>query len=130
MKYSKQRELIYKAVVENAVHPTADMVYSIVRQQHPNISLGTVYRNLNLLCEQGKLYKICLPNASDRFDARCDNHYHMTCSKCGQLFDIESQTLSGLDEQINHIPGFTVTGYQILIEGICGNCLEDKHHES
>jgi len=72
MKYSRQRELIFETVIQNPVHPTADDIYSLVRTKLPNVSLGTVYRNLNLLSEQGDLYRIQLPNVSDRFDARID----------------------------------------------------------
>ena len=77
MKYSKQRELIYEAVLQNPVHPTADNVYTLIREENPNVSLGTVYRNLNLLSDNGLLRKIAMPNAPDRFDGRIDEHYHM-----------------------------------------------------
>lgn len=126
MKYSRQRELIYQTVVRNPIHPTADAVYAIVRTQEPNISLGTVYRNLNQLSQQGLLRKICIPNASDRFDAHCEEHHHMICTHCGRLFDISLDPLEGLNEQIQKISEFTITGYQILFEGICEEC-EVKH---
>jgi Fur family peroxide stress response transcriptional regulator len=98
--------------MQNQVHPTADTVYSFVRAQDPNISLGTVYRNLNLLCEQGLLRKISVPDASDRFDGRCEEHYHFVCTKCAKVFDVEPDSLPGLGEQIERIPGCKVTGYQ------------------
>ncbi len=122
MKYSKQRELVLETVMENPIHPTADTVYAMVREQEPNISLGTVYRNLNLLAEQGILRKIPMPAASDRFDGRTDPHYHIRCSGCGQLFDLPLAELAGLDEQLKNLPGFLVTGYQILFEGLCPEC--------
>ncbi len=126
MKYSRQREIIHRTVVRNSIHPTADTVYSIVRSQEPNISLGTVYRNLNLLSEQGFLRKINIPNASDRFDGRLDEHHHILCEECRQLFDIELGDLSVLDEQIKKQSDFTVTGYQVLLTGICPGC-KPKH---
>ncbi len=122
MKYSKQRELVLETVMENPIHPTADTVYAMVREQEPNISLGTVYRNLNLLAEQGILRKIPMPAASDRFDGRTDPHYHIRCSGCGQLFDLPLAELAGLDEQLKNLSGFLVTGYQILFEGLCPEC--------
>ena len=77
MNYSKQRELVLQAVLENPIHPTADGVYQQVRQQNPRISLGTVYRNLNFLAEMGMIRKISMPVGSDRFDGRLDQHDHM-----------------------------------------------------
>ena len=68
MKYSRQREIILNTVMENPVHPTADMVYSILREENPNISLGTVYRNLNYLAAEGIIRKITMPEGCDRFD--------------------------------------------------------------
>ncbi|MEM1484741.1 transcriptional repressor [Oscillospiraceae bacterium PP1C4] len=124
MNYSRQRELIYQTVMQNAIHPNADTVYALVRAQDPNISLGTVYRNLNLLCEQGQLRKISVPNTSDCFDGRCDEHHHLICTRCGKVFDISLGDLFVLDEQIKNSSEFTVTGYQLLIEGICKSCIE------
>lgn len=122
MKYSRQRELIRDTVLQNLIHPTADTVYSLVREQEPNISLGTVYRNLSLLSEQGTIRKISIPNASDRFDGRLDVHHHMICSKCGQVTDVELENISALDAQIRGITEFTVTGYQVILEGFCPSC--------
>ncbi len=127
MNYSRQRELIYKTVVENPIHPTADTVYAIVRAQEPNISLGTVYRNLNLLSQQGLLQKICLPNASDCFDGRCDEHHHMLCTHCGKVFDLPfTLKLEELKKQAGAFPGFLITGCQILFHGLCAEC-RGKH---
>ena len=122
MKYSRQRELILETVMENPVHPTADTVYAMVREQEPNISLGTVYRNLNLLAEQGILRRIPMPAASDRFDGRTDSHHHMRCCGCGNLFDLPIAEFAGLEEQLKNLAGFSITGYQILFEGFCPAC--------
>ncbi len=122
MKYSRQRELIHHTVLQNAIHPTADMVYTMVRAKEPNISLGTVYRNLNLLSDQGLLKKISVPNASDHFDGRVDDHNHILCEKCGQVFDIDLGDMSILDEKINKESDFIITGYEVLLTGICPEC--------
>lgn len=122
MKYSRQRELIHHTVLQNAIHPTADMVYTMVRAIEPNISLGTVYRNLNLLSDQGLLKKISVPNASDHFDGRVDDHNHILCEKCGQVFDIDLGDMSILDEKINKESDFVITGYEVLLTGICPEC--------
>lgn len=125
MKYSKQRELIYKTVMENPVHPSADMVYAMVRKELPNISLGTVYRNLNLLSEQGALQKISMPNASDHFDGRVEDHCHMLCEKCGHVCDIDAPYLEELTQRMRGEGNFRVTGCHVYFTGICGECIGD-----
>ena len=125
MKYSRQRELICQTVLQNPCHPTADAVYAMVREQEPSISLGTVYRNLNLLAEQGALKKISLPNAPDRFDGRTDPHQHLLCQRCGGLYDIDIGPLEQLERQIESVQDFTVTGYQVYLTGFCRDCAQD-----
>lgn len=122
MKYSRQRELIYRTVMENPVHPSADTVYEMVRRELPNISLGTVYRNLNLLSEQGALLKISLPNASDHFDGRTQEHCHMLCEKCGGVYDVDTPNLEALTGSLCDGCGFRVTGCHVYFTGICGEC--------
>ena len=124
MNYSKQRELILQTVLQNPIHPTADQVYNQVRRQNPKISLGTVYRNLNFLAEMGKIKKISMPVGSDRFDGRLDEHYHMTCTRCGRVFDVECAALEDLDRQIMESQGFQVQQRHLLLTGLCKECRE------
>lgn len=126
MKYSKQRELIFQAVREYPYHPSADEVYSRLKLTYPSLSLGTVYRNLNQLSEQGLIAKIKVPNGSDRFDGETKQHYHMVCSECGRLFDVRLTALEGLDQILEQEYGFTVTGHHLLIDGICKQCKEKE----
>lgn len=122
MKYSKQRELILTTVRKNLIHPTADQVYSIIRKTMPNISLGTVYRNLNLLAENGDIIKISLPNQSDRFDGTLEPHYHMICNKCNQVFDIKLDNLKGLSDDVFKKYEFSVESFDLIINGTCCEC--------
>lgn len=126
MKYSKQRELVLNAVRQNYCHPTADFVYTYLRREHPNISLGTVYRNLNLLAECGLIHRVGMPGGSDRYDARMDEHYHMVCEKCGCVFDVELELLDGLDRRIEEDTGFCVKSHNLIISGICSCCRHDE----
>ena len=96
LKYSRQRAAIKEYLSHTYGHPTADTVYLHIRKEFPNISLGTVYRNLNLLADMGEAIKISTPEGGDRFDGRTAPHYHVVCSRCSRIFDLE------LDEQ--HIP--------------------------
>lgn len=127
-KYSKQREIIRKALIENPVHPTADEIYTIVRRENPQISLGTVYRNLNLLAGEAAILKIPIPGHSDRFDGNPADHRHILCQDCGALFDMEFDPLSGCNEKIREETGIVVTGYHLIIHGICQNCQQKYKH--
>jgi len=125
-KFSRQREEIKKAAEENLIHPTANDLYSIVKQVDPQISLGTVYRNLNLLVEQEILQKISVPGGRDRFDANITEHYHIICERCGAVFDIDFDPLRELDEKIWEETGIKVTSHQLIVHGICQKCQEIK----
>lgn len=122
MKYSHQREVILDYVKRHAVHPTADMVYSALKGEYPNLSMGTVYRNLNLLSDLGELMKIRIADGSDRFDGRTDEHYHMVCEKCARVYDLE---LPQLAEEIGDIAaqsGHTLTRVMLTLTGECEKC--------
>jgi Fur family peroxide stress response transcriptional regulator len=126
LKYSRQREAIKNYLVGRTDHPTADMVYTAIREVYPNISLGTVYRNLTLLAQQGEIIKISCGESSDRFDAKTDPHYHFVCERCGQvedLMDIDAETINKLAA-----PRFDgeVRGHQLYFYGICKRCKEQE----
>ena len=87
IKYSRQREAIVQYLTGRTDHPSAESVYQALRQTHPNISLGTVYRNLGVLEENGQLMRIPMDNGSDRFDPNVVPHYHFLCRKCGCMSD-------------------------------------------
>jgi len=87
LKHSRQRDCIKEFLIGRYDHPTADMVYSHVREQFPNISLGTVYRNLSLLSELGEIRKITC-SGPDRFDANIMPHSHFICNCCGSVTDL------------------------------------------
>ena len=97
LKYSRQRESIKELLQAREDHPTADMVYESVRQIYPNISLGTVYRNLSLLVSIGEIAKISTPEGADRFDTRTEPHNHFICTKC---------RLSDIFSSLQYIPTF------------------------
>lgn len=123
-KYSRQREAIKQYLAHTKEHPTADMVYMNIRATHPNISLGTVYRNLNLLAEQGEIIKINCQDGSDRFDAYTKPHYHFLCKDCGKVLDIEMESI----DHINKVAGADfngrIEGHVTYFYGLCPNCVE------
>ncbi len=125
---SKQKEIIYNALLEEPCHPTADTLYNKLKPENPNLSLATVYRNLNQFASQGKILKIRVPDGSDRFDGSIHKHFHGFCTQCGEVFDIEAEELEGIEEKIMNISTFKVTQYILVIYGICNKCREKEIH--
>lgn len=122
MRYSKQREAVLNAVLWSLDHPTAEMIYEKVKKEIPNISLGTVYRNLNTLVEKGMIKQVLLPNEGSRFDKTLEDHNHFYCEKCKGLFDIPQSNLNQINKAIEEETGFQIYSQNIIFEGICKNC--------
>ncbi len=122
MKYSAQRELIKDVLKDNKDHPTADEVFIMVKQEMPNISLATVYRNLNQLAEQGVIAKISMPDGGDRFDSSPHEHCHLICNSCGKIYDLDLPLDVHLDDLILDAIGFRVNKRQFIAQGICTLC--------
>lgn len=122
MRYSKQRELVMQTVQDLCDHPTAEEIYDKAAQECPNLSLGTVYRNLNLLCENGQLLKVPIPGASDRFDHTLGDHAHAYCEVCGSVTDVLPQALPMLQEALKGGCGFQVHQMNLVLEGVCPEC--------
>ena len=117
-----QRTLVLKAVNKLQCHATADEIYEEIIKEHPNVSRATVYRNLNLLSETGHIRKIEIPGGADCFDHLCHDHCHVKCEKCGRIFDVDMEYVTGLEKNIRNDRGFSFTGYDIIFRGICPNC--------
>ena len=126
MRYSKQRELILNAVLNNKVHPTADIVYNFLKEDNPELRLETVYRNLNFLAENNMLKKISEPNGSDCFDVTLTDHQHLVCIKCGEVSDICIPELSVIEKKISDKTGFSINTSSLAFEGICKKCKKNN----
>lgn len=126
MKFSRQRELILQTLHDNPVHPTADYIYAKVREQMPNISLGTVYRNLKQLADNGMIKSIDGLDGTTHFDHYTETHYHFICNKCKKIYDIDSSLLPDMTQKISEETGFLIESHDITLRGICSNCLHHK----
>ena len=93
LKYSRQRESIKANLMSRHDHPTADALYASIREEFPNISLGTVYRNLSFLVEQGEVLSLKLGDGKEHFDGHTEPHYHFICTECGKVEDIFMEEL-------------------------------------
>ena len=124
VKYSRQRQLIHSFLMTRRDHPTAGVVYQNVRQEYPNISLGTVYRNLTLLAERGEILRLQVGDGVDHFDADTSRHCHFICSDCGCVTDIRVDCMEEMLTKARQ-------GFQGRIErqstcfyGLCEKCLD------
>lgn len=125
MKYSKQREMILELVQTSMEHPSADMIYEQARKKMPNISLGTVYRNLNQLVESGAIRKI-LTGSCDRFDKTVKDHCHFHCRKCNGVMDLPVEHVLKLKHDLMEKTGHKIECEELLFSGICVNCLKEE----
>lgn len=121
-RHTIQCALVLETVKKLRCHATADEIYDALVKEHPNISRGTVYRNLQRLCEMGEIRKREIPDGADRFDHLCSNHYHVRCVKCGRVFDVDMEYMADIDKSIKDTHGFVFTGHDIVFKGICPEC--------
>ncbi len=128
MKYSKQREMILNCIKSNPVHPTADMIYDVLKKEHPNLSLGTVYRNLNQLTEHGYIKKVAIPGYADRFDGTLHDHYHFLCLECHQVTDLTVTQLDELKNALQLAYGIEIVNTELSFKGICSACKTSGIH--
>ena len=123
MRYSKQRDAILDVLRETASHPTAEWIFDQVRHDIPNISLGTVYRNLNQLADGNLILRI-YDNGCVRYDGNLVRHDHFRCLHCLRIVDIQVP-LDGVEETITDNPPFKITGYSLELTGECPDCQAD-----
>lgn len=130
MKYSRQRELILNAVLSSSDHPTADDVYARVRAENPRVSLGTVYRNLNLLAENGLLRRVSVPDGSDRFDGTLEEHAHVVCAGCGRVEDLLPGALAPLLGELPRLTDYRILRTELVAVGLCPDCRNGSRPEN
>ncbi len=110
-------------------HPNADWIYDRVRNEMPDISLGTVYRNLRLLCQCGKAQEIDMTGTYTRFDGNPDNHYHFRCDNCGRVFDVAGAVDRALDDRVARETGFQISRHRLEFRGLCRECQRAGYSE-
>ncbi|NCB94574.1 MAG: transcriptional repressor [Clostridia bacterium] len=118
---TRQRQLVLQVVQAHHDHPSADQIYLDVRKIDEKISRGTVYRNLHQLSVNGDILHVRIPGV-DRYDCRIDLHYHLLCTRCGAVSDLELPYDARLDEKIKEETGYEVERHRTIFEGICPEC--------
>ncbi|NLK08455.1 MAG: transcriptional repressor [Firmicutes bacterium] len=134
---TKQREVILSVLQSTDTHPSADWIYEEVRQVLPNISLGTIYRNLRILVDSGEAMELRFGSGASRFDGNPKNHYHFVCLNCDRIYDLELSLQEKLEEQVSEKAGHRVLDHRLEFYGICDVCQskkntidEPRHHDS
>jgi len=122
MRLTTQRQIILEELGKVTSHPTANEVYDMVRKRLPRIGLGTVYRNLELMAESGIILKIEVGGTQKRFDATVEDHYHIRCSSCGKVDDIDIAVQNQINETASACSNYKVLGHHIEFSGICEEC--------
>jgi len=117
-----QRRVILQELCQMKSHPTAAELYAVVRRRLPRVSLGTIYRNLEVLHEDGMIRKMEFAGAETRFDGTLEQHYHVRCTECGRIEDIYSLDSGQNPKQPSELAGFEVTGHRLEYFGVCPEC--------
>lgn len=125
-KRSRQRDRILSLLHSTKTHPTAAWIYESLRPEMPDLSLGTVYRNLKILETQGKLQILHSGSGFDRFDGDIRPHYHLICTNCGAVEDVDLPIQSELEQKAKALLGQRINGHRLDFFGLCTRCAAQK----
>lgn len=123
LRMTKQRDIILEELRSVVSHPSADEVYQMVRVRVPNISFGTVYRNLKVLKELGEILELDYGKNHSRFDGNPTYHYHFACEECGRIFDIDIPINQSVDADVSRRTGLKVNRHRTEFYGVCKDCM-------
>lgn len=127
VRYSKKREAILTAIRETKCHPSADWVYQTLKPTHPDLSLGTVYRNLDFFQQHGMVRSVGVVKGQERFDAMTAPHTHFVCSCCGDVIDLDDIQLDAeLDRTVCEQYGLAVERHELTFHGLCQTCMHNS----
>ena len=119
---TRQRKVILEELRNVTTHPSADEIYEMVRRRLPRISLGTVYRNLEILSETGEIQKLELGCTLKRFDGIAENHYHIRCIRCDRVVDAPVDFHTEIGHELKAATDFKIIGHKLEFIGVCPDC--------
>jgi len=122
LRMTRQRQVILEELRKTRSHPSADELYEMVRQRLPHISLGTVYRNLDLLARDGLIRKLELGGTQKRFDGDTSGHYHKRCLKCGRIEDAQVETIAAIEDAVKEVTDYEIIEHRLEFIGLCPQC--------
>lgn len=127
---TRQRAVILEELRNSDAHPSADELYQMVRKRLPRISLGTVYRNLEILAELGNIQKLELSGSLKRYDSDPHRHYHIRCVGCDKVVDAPIAPLNQLEDELYHTTVFEIIGHNLEFTGLCPDCSREQEKAS
>lgn len=130
MRMTRQRAVILEELRNSMMHPSADELYQMVRKRLPRISLGTVYRNLEILSELGEIQKLELSGSLKRYDGHPDRHYHIRCVGCDTVADAPIPPLNQLEDELYQTTVFEIIGHNLEFTGLCPACSSEQEKAS
>ena len=122
IRLTTQRQIILEELAKVKTHPTASELYDMVRKRLPRIGLGTVYRNLELMADNGMILKLEIGGTQKRFDATTAPHYHIRCSGCGKVEDIMIPIMDDLAQAAEQASSYKIFGHHVEFSGLCADC--------
>ncbi len=129
VRYSKKREAILAALQGTSCHPSAEWIYRQLKPQHPDLSLGTVYRNLAFFQEHGHIKSVGVVRGQERFDAIVTPHSHFVCNCCGTIQDLPDIPLEdNLERTVSTQYGFAVERCELTFYGLCLSCSHSQQN--
>jgi len=126
MRHSRKRDMILKELRQLDTHPSAAELFDIVRERIPQISLGTVYRNLNQLAETGQILRLSGDGGQARFDGDIHPHHHVRCIHCGRVGDVHDVQINDPTDHVESPDGFEIIGCDIEFLAVCSNCSDRR----
>ena len=124
LRMARQRRVILEELRKVDTHPSADEVYEMVRKYLPRISLGTVYRNLEILSERGEIQKLEPGCSLKRFDGKAENHYHIRCIDCDRVVDAPAEFEVAVNHKSKNTADFKIIGHKLEFIGVCSDCIK------
>ena len=129
LKMTAQRRVILEELRKERTHPSADELYLRVRRRLPDISMATVYRNLEILTEHGLIRRLGEGGGPRRYDGVTEEHYHVTCDRCGRIGDVPLEAVNGFLNEAQKITDYAIKGYRLEFYGFCPRCKAEVEEE-
>jgi len=127
---TRQRRVVLEEIRKLRSHPTAVELYEIARVRVPKISLGTVYRNLEFLAQNGLIQKLEIGREEARFDGNPDRHYHVRCVGCGQVDDVRDLAADPVSGKVRSVHGYEILSFRLEFTGVCPDCSKRSRAEA
>ena len=121
IRHSDTRDVIYDYLYNTKAHPSAEMIYNDLKPALPKLSLKTVYTNLRLFEQHGKVVRVANVNGIDRYDANCEEHVHFVCDECGAVIDIMDADIRKAKKACQ-VGQAKIKNIQIVLHGTCESC--------